>query len=377
MNIRIALNALSAVSGGGVSVARGLCTALARIRPNWRFLLFASREEAVSDQLPGNVETLLFPGLQSATKRWRFEQLRLPRILSRAHVDAMILFGGFKVFSSRVPQIAIWQNAHIWTPTTEAQPIGLRAYIKLQKLAMLSTTSRVALNVFLSQDSADRAREARSIREHRIAVLPIGLDDDFSNQEVPPSRFERDPILLAVGDVYAHKRFEIAIDALADLRSTNSELELWIAGRILDHRCHKHLVDQIERRSVANRVRFLGHVPRGDLIRLYRRAMVLIATSRLETFGLTPIEAMACGLPVVACPESAIPEVCADGALYADPIGNSVADAIGRLFSDPGQWSEQQQRGHRRAVQFTWPIVAAQYAALIESVMSDWNAKPR
>lgn len=366
----VAINALSATSGGGLSVARGLCASLAAIRPEWKILMIASHEDAVPDALPTNVECIRSPAARSAASRWAFEQLSLPKILSRQRVDAMLLLGGFKVFLCACPQASVWQNAHIWTPPAETHTLKLRAYIAVQKLVMRATVSRVARNVFLSTDSATRCRQSIAMPDESLEIVPIGVDDLYISQSSPSPLARRESILLSVGDVYTHKRFELVIDALAGLVARHPKLELWIAGRILDQPCHARLLAQIDRCGLRDRVRFLGHVPQERLIELYRSTAIFVTSSRLETFGLTPIEAMTCGLPVVACRESAVPEVCSHGADYAEePSGRALAEVIDRLLTSPEDWSNLQRRGIERSRSFAWPIVAERYAALLESMM--------
>ncbi|MBK7949407.1 MAG: glycosyltransferase family 4 protein [Deltaproteobacteria bacterium] len=367
----VAIDALSAISGGGLSVARGLCESLAVARPTWTLLMIASHDDALPSPSPANVEPMRPASAQSTLRRWRFEQVALPRVFSRRDVGAVLLLGGFKIFASDCPQAAVWQNAHIWTPTVASHGWKLSAYIALQKIVMRATVSRVGRNVFLSADSADRCRRSIDLPETSVEIAPIGIDARFySNTALPRPFADRDPYLLAVGDVYAHKRFELAIEALAALGDRGAGIELRIAGRILDPPYHARLVDRIEQSGLHERVRFLGHVPRERLIELYGSGLALITSSRLETFGLTPIEAMACGLPVVACAESAVPEVCGDGADYAsEATGVALAQQLERLLSNPADWQDLQRRGLERSRRFAWPVVAERYARILESLI--------
>lgn len=367
----VAIDALSAISGGGLSVARGLCESLAVVRPSWTLLMIASNGEALPSPCPSNVEILHPDSARSTLRRWFFEQVTLPRLLARRNIAAVLLLGGFKVFASDRPQAAVWQNAHIWTQPAARHPRMLAAYIALQRIVMHATVSRVERNVFLSADSVERCRQSIDLPAESIEVAPIGVDALFYSNTTGPRGFaQRMPFLLAVGDVYSHKRFELAIDALAALGARGAGIELRIAGRILDVPYHARLVERAEHRGLRDRVRFLGHVPREHLIELYRSSLALVTSSRLETFGLTPIEAMACGLPVVACAESAVPEVCAEGADYArEASGAALAEQVGRLLANPGDWQDLQRRGLDRSRRFAWPVVAERYAEILESLI--------
>ena len=113
-------------------------------------------------------------------------------------------------------------------------------------------------------------------------------------------------------------------------------------------------------------VRSLGHVPRDDLVRLYRTAAGLIFPSLYKGFGQPPLEAMACGCPVASSNAAALPEVCGDGARLFDPTSvDEMASAIEEILAQPAEWSA---RGVARAAHFSWESTAhahdAAYAAV-------------
>ncbi len=365
----IAIDALSAVAGGGLSVSRGLATGLSSVRPDWKIHLFASHTDAVPDRRSSNLEVWMYPRARKPMDRWALEQLGLPRIVDRKGVDAVLLLGGFKLFGSSIPQVAVWQNAHLWAPSLATHSRALSTYIAIQRMFMGATLSRVQANVFLSLDSARRAQDRFGALGEAVHVAAIGIDEEFQSHVPPGDRRERRSILLAVGDIYAHKRFDLAIEALANLKDRHEDLELWIAGRALDRPCQHQLLERVEQYGLGGRVRFLGHVRRAQLIELYRSASVFIGTSRLETFGLTPIEAMSCGLPVVATSESAVPEICGSAARYAESTGEAIAEAVDRLLIDPSEWAALQDLGLARSRLFGWQTVAEKYAEIIESIL--------
>ena len=108
--------------------------------------------------------------------------------------------------------------------------------------------------------------------------------------------------------------------------------------------------------------RALGHVPDAHLPGLYAGASAFVLPSWHEGFGLTCIEAMACGVPVVAASAGALPETCGDAARYADPgdpddIATQVAEAIGD--------DRLRAAGPRHAAQYTWERTARELDALL------------
>jgi glycosyltransferase involved in cell wall biosynthesis len=102
-------------------------------------------------------------------------------------------------------------------------------------------------------------------------------------------------------------------------------------------------------------VRFFGFVPHGTLAALYRMAAVFAFPSLYEGFGLPPLEAMACGTPVVTSRISSLPEVVGDGALLVDPYSEeAIAQGITRVLDDDELRRGLVERGLERAAGFSW-----------------------
>ena len=108
-----------------------------------------------------------------------------------------------------------------------------------------------------------------------------------------------------------------------------------------------------------DRLRLLGYAPESDLPYLYCGADLVLNTSRYEGFGLPLIEAMACGIPVIASGTSCFPEIAADAARYVDPENaDSIADAIMDVMDNSGKRQTMIQAGLRRVQAFRWDAAA-------------------
>jgi len=118
-------------------------------------------------------------------------------------------------------------------------------------------------------------------------------------------------------------------------------------------------------------VRFLNHVPDPDLPALLSRASVFVYPSHYEGFGLPPLEAMACGAPVVAGQAGSLPEVLGDAAVMVPPSDvEALASAIDRVQTDAAFRALLRARGYQRAARFTWPAAAKQLLAAYQQALS-------
>lgn len=198
--------------------------------------------------------------------------------------------------------------------------------------------------------------------EARIVVIPEGCERRF-NAVPDPNAMERvagkyrlpKRYVLFVGTLDPRKNLARLLGALA--RVEESGLSLVVAG------APGWRADEIQARAnglgLAERVRFTGFVDEQDLPQLYRGAQLFAFPSLYEGFGLPLLEAMACGVPVVASNVSAMPEVAGDAALLVDPRSEEqLAEAISRVAVDDALRGRMRERGARRAAEFTWEQAA-------------------
>jgi glycosyltransferase involved in cell wall biosynthesis len=116
---------------------------------------------------------------------------------------------------------------------------------------------------------------------------------------------------------------------------------------------------------------FTGYVADADLPALYAGADLFVYPSLYEGFGLPPLEAMACGTPVVTSNVSSLPEVVGDAAVTVDPLDErALAEALESLLLDPARRMQLSSAGLARAAEFRWERTAAQTLAVYEAVLN-------
>ena len=118
---------------------------------------------------------------------------------------------------------------------------------------------------------------------------------------------------------------------------------------------YESLFDQARSLGVENRVIWREDITDADRVALYNGATLLTLPSFYEGFGLPPLEAMACGVPVVVSNRSSLPEVVGDVGLYVDPDRpESIADKLYQALTDSGWRSQAKTAGIARAATFNW-----------------------
>jgi glycosyltransferase involved in cell wall biosynthesis len=122
--------------------------------------------------------------------------------------------------------------------------------------------------------------------------------------------------------------------------------------------------------GVAEHVRVIPGIPQSELAALYNLADVFAFPSFRESFGLPPLEAMACGTPVVVANSSCLPEVVGDAAVLVDPHDvSSIADGILAVLTNEGLCCELREKGLRRASEFSWERTARETVAVYQWAM--------
>ena len=165
--------------------------------------------------------------------------------------------------------------------------------------------------------------------------------------------------LLTVGTIEPRKNVAHVLEAFAQIPSAIRErFPLVVAGargwRSSD------IMGRLRRLADNGQIRFLGHVGRSALPNLYAGAASFVFPSLYEGFGLPPLEAMACGVPVIASNRASLPEIMGGAGQTIEPDDpGSTAEQIQCLLDDPATRAAMGQRGVERAAGFTWDACAA------------------
>lgn len=207
--------------------------------------------------------------------------------------------------------------------------------------------------------------------QDKIRVVPQGVSADFrplprAQIEAFKARHHLQRYLLFVGNRASHKNLERLLIAYALLLDKFPGLQLVIAGRRL---ASLDEVDKAKRKLGLKMVREWEECSDADLLSLYCGAEMLIFPSFYEGFGLPPLEAMACGTPVVVSECASLPEVVGEAGLYFNPLQpNDIAHQASRLLVDSTLRDSLRAKGLARASAFTWQKTAQQTMAVYQEI---------
>jgi glycosyltransferase involved in cell wall biosynthesis len=291
--------------------------------------------------------------------------LAWPAQLRRRSFDAFFGAAGVLPLASigcpgvvTIHDLAIYRHPE-WFPS--GQPLSTRVVVP-------ASIRRAAAIIAVSQNSARTVQELFGVDAERVAVIPEGISARFrplAREDVEPVR-ERlglpERFILFVSAIEPRKNLDTLLDAWALLPA---RLPLVVAGGWGWR--YDRTRERLERLGPG--VHLLGEVTPETLPALYNLATCLAHPAWYEGFGLTPLEAMASGTPVVCSDSSSLPEVTGDAALLVDP-GDVEAwrRALERVSEDADLRAELRRKGILRAAQFSWERTAQATWEVIEQV---------
>lgn len=182
------------------------------------------------------------------------------------------------------------------------------------------------------------------------------------------ARFAKNqPFIFFVSTIEPRKNIPALVDALRVLRARGFTHRLLIAGR--KGWLYQSVFEHAKKTGMENAVDFLDYVDDADLPALFAACDAFVFPSLYEGFGLPPLEAMACGAPVICSNTSSLPEIVGDAALLVNPrdVG-ALANAMERVITDRALRDELRAKGLEQAAKFSWEHAARETLAVYASV---------
>jgi glycosyltransferase involved in cell wall biosynthesis len=247
-----------------------------------------------------------------------------------------------------------------------AIPQAYSTSFRLKHQLGLHLLGRTAPLIFtVSEFSRQEIAHYTGIKPEKIRVLAEGCEH-IRSVPADPAILQRHnlgdkPYLLVISNLSPHKNLTGLVKALALI--PDPPFEIVFAGITYAP------VFQLGAQPLPAIIRQIGSVTDGELRALYEHAGAFIFPSRYEGFGLPPLEAMACGCPVIAARAASLPEVCGQAALYCDPLDpQDMADQIMQVMNDPNLRDQLRGLGLARAGCFTWKETARRFVDGVKSI---------
>ena len=308
--------------------------------------------------------------------------LRLPFRLDSRHFDLVVGFDFDGCFLPRpeAPPFVVSLKG-IAADEQRFESGTPRARLRAQAALEAMSVARADGVVVPSRYSAGWAHRAYGAPPDRTAVVPEGLDpgrwglagaragseaggispDAFEPSASSPDSSGRPLTVLSVARQYRRKNTASLVRAVARLVRRGLPVRLRVVGGGPEL---ERLRGLAARAGLGARARLMGELPSESVTREYRAADLFCLPSLQEGFGIAFLEAMAAGLPVVACRAGAAPEVVSHGetGLLCQPGSTGeLVRSLHRLLTGPGLRREMGARGRRRAAGYGWPDVAGRF----------------
>lgn len=248
------------------------------------------------------------------------------------------------------------------------------ARFRLERWLETRCLSSAAAIITPSMQTRADLEELYGIDRRRVRVIPEAADPGLKPVDDPAARQEvlarhgldtARPFFLYLGGIDQRKDLDGLLTACAALREDGLDFTLALAGKIDGDRLYPALKERVAGLGLEEVVRELGFVADADLPALFSACAAFVFPSLYEGFGLPPLEAMACGAPVVAVRASAVPEVVGEAGLLVEPgQPGELARAMAAIAGSAELAAGLRAKGLERAAGFSWRLAAEATLAL-------------
>jgi glycosyltransferase involved in cell wall biosynthesis len=370
--MRIALNGLflAEPATGTGQYLREIVAAMRTLAPDHKFTFIAPRSDATAH---ANVMVKPTRMHQENFAKLEFEQITFPRAVQENHFDlAHVPHFGSPLFPTQPTVVTI----HDLIPLVLPAYRGSTAVQMYSRLA--SASAKRAQAIFADSEASARDIEKfLRIPRKKIHVVYLAAHPRF-HSDMAMDELERvrakynlpEQFALYLGGFDVRKNVGQIIQAFA-----KAEMHGWklvLAGKLpsVDSDFFPDPRRIAENLGVTSRVDFPGFIDEVDKPALYALARVFLYASQYEGFGLPPLEAMACGTPVLCANTASLPEVVGDaGILLAPDDINAWCDALRVVQNDDAQWQKIRALGLEQARKFSWERAAREALAVYRGVV--------
>lgn len=318
----------------------------------------------------GNPQVNVVNNSFASIKGHTWEQFVLPRYLNK--LDADLLFSPCNTGPLSVSnQVVTIHDVSVFKRSEDYNT----NFVKWYRFILPRLAKKAARIITVSQFSKDELVEMLKISPEKIAKIYNGVGDNFKPQawEVQkefinnmglPKRY-----VLVLGSKIKKKNYLGLLKAWEILTREEKikDVSLVIAGGTVNTQEANEITKLVAR---LPRVYDIGYIDNESLPQLYSSAEAFVFPSLYEGFGLPPLEAMACGTPVLVSNAASLPEVVGDAGIYIDPLNiEDMAKGIYKIITDKELQNDLSNKGLKRAKLFTWENTARETFKILEEAV--------
>jgi len=383
-DMRIGLNLLGLtprLSGGIELYAKHLVGALAgRDRRGMQVVLFCNAGNAdvfrdmVGDRAGWSICRVPV-GARPQALRVAAEQLALPVLAKRNGVDLLHSVSYTWPIATGCPGVvtvcdmlyAVWPGA---VPPVKRLFWRLAVPLSVRRCRRTVTISHNAKNDITRLLGVSPDKVSVTYLAGCVVAPPGGIPPRLVQSTAAKYAPGMQRFVLSVGAIGRHKNPQTMIRALGLLKRHEEFRDVGLVVTGLDYGIRDEIAGLVQGLGLQESVSMPGHVPTSDLGALYAAASVYLSTSLMEGFGMTAVEAMSFGTPVVVGNRGALPEITGDGGIVVDALRpQEVADAVAGILSSREMATELSRSAKRRSAEFSWAKTADETCEVYRSIL--------
>jgi len=302
---------------------------------------------------------------------WWFE-FSVANYLEKTKPDLFLSLDGYCSLRAETPTVTVIHDL-AFEHFPEHVPFLVRKYYQYFVPKFAKHATRIAT---VSEYSKQDISEKYTIEQSKIDVVYSAAKENFAPTEISIQKVIKEKYtqgkdyLLYVGAIHPRKNVGNMLLAFDQFKSqTNSNMKFLLAGALGWQ--NEEVQTIYENMKHKTDVLFTGRQPLDELTRIIGSAFAVLYVSLFEGFGVPPLEAMKCGVPVITSTTSSMPEICLDAALLVNPASvNQITEAITKLSSDDNLRTSLIEKGILQAQKFTWENTASLLWESCEKVMN-------
>ncbi len=337
---------------------------------NHELILLGNKEEILGFPWAKEVKIINFNSPIYSIKEQLIAPFKIPE--SKIHLTP---FYNVPVFPVRAKKrLVIIHDVYHLAFNSRLSP-AQKLYSKLMMYFAAGLSDRI---ITVSEFSKSEILKYENTDSRKICVVYFGFNfSKYSNTSISVEHLTKkynlnEKYILFVGNIKPHKNLYNLLKALKIILEKGIELKLIVAGEYkklitVDNRS----VELLEKNSsLKQNVIFTGFVEKDELVLLYKNASCLVFPSFYEGFGIPPLEAMACGCPVIASGEASLSEVCGDSVLYINPnSAEDIAEKTAALISDTNLANQLIAKGEQNIKRFSEEAFSKSLNRVIETLI--------